>query len=63
MLHLRLLALGFALIIAGLMVAVVLDLGGAWMPIGVAMEIAGVVVLGINIGLMLKNRKPGGPPR
>ena len=61
--HIYLLVLGIALMVSGLMVAVVLKLGGAWTGIGIALEIAGVIVLGINIALMLKNRTPGQPPR
>lgn len=61
--HIYLLITGVALIVAGLMVSVVLKLGGAWTGIGIALEIAGVVVLAINIVLMLKNRTSGQPPR
>lgn len=61
--HLQLLGLGSALIFAGLMVSVILQLGGAWMTIGIVMQIAGVAVLAVNIFLMMKNRTPGGPPR
>ncbi len=61
--HIYLLITGVALIVAGLMVSVVLKLGGAWTGIGIALEVAGVVVLAINIVLMLKNRTSGQPPR
>lgn len=61
--HISLLIAGFALIVSGLMVSVVLNLGGPWVGIGLALEIIGVLVLGVNIVLMLKNRAPGGPPR
>lgn len=61
--HLQLLGLGAALIFTGLLVSVILQLGGPWTMIGVALEIAGVAVLAVNIFLMMKNRTPGGPPR
>lgn len=63
MLHLRLLGLGFALIVGGLLVSVILKMGGPWPIIGLVMEIAGMIVLAVNIFLMMKNRTSGGPPR
>lgn len=60
MLNLRLFITGVALILAGVIVAVVLKLGGAWTGIGIALEVIGVVLLGVNIGLMIRQRGRSG---
>lgn len=63
LLHLKLFIFGVALIVAGLMIAVVLKLGGAWVGIAVFLEAVGVILLGVNVFLMMRTRKPGEPPK
>lgn len=63
MLNIRLLIFGAALIIAGLILVFVLNLGGFWNGLGVAFEFAGLLLLGTNIILMMRNGRPGDPPK
>ncbi|WP_154670782.1 hypothetical protein [Microbacterium gorillae] len=57
MLNLVLLAVGFLLIVLGVILAAALGLGA----VGIALEIVGVLLLGVNIGLMIHARRGNSP--